>query len=457
MDLQEAQQLTKDLCRFASGVVADDNQALFDLLNGSLDFTRFSWTSGDEHLGWVVPQNWRVESATISRDGRVVFDGTVHTLAVARYSRSFQGRLAWDELRPHLVTNPALPDAYMFHCMWQYRPWAADWALSVPYNTFAEFGPGDYDIDLRTSYEPGEMIVAHYDKVGRSDRTIVFHSNNCHPHQANDGFAGTATLVRLFSWLADLDTFYSYRLVIGPEHLGTVFYLRDLPVEERERIVAGAFVEMPGTRGPVKVASSFLGQQPIDRAFAQALRDGTSDGVCVGWRQGAGNDETVWEAPGYEVPFVEVTRSEVLMQPYREYHSSLDTPELMEEGQLEEFFGVLVRAIEVLEGDAVMHRKFDGLLCLSNPMYDLYNERADPTVEKELEEDSEKWGELGDALLRYFNGSVSLLSIAERHGIDFRRLRTYVERFETKGLIELEWLPIDRPVPSAARQVRRDG
>ena len=27
-----------------------------------------------------------------------------------------------------------------------------------------------------------------------------------------------------------------------------------------------------------------------------------------GWREGAGNDETVWESPGFEIPFVELTR-----------------------------------------------------------------------------------------------------------------------------------------------------
>src|SRR6185295_17601138 len=135
--------------------------------------------------------------------------------------------------------------------------------------------------------------------------------------------------------------YYSYRLVVGPEHFGTVFYLRDRPEAELERMVGGAFAEMPSTGGPVKLASTFLGGQPIDQAFRHAARCYSRAAVNVPWRQGAGNDETVWEAPGYEVPFLELTRSEDLMHPFREYHTNLDNPDLMKPAQIQEM-GVLL-------------------------------------------------------------------------------------------------------------------
>jgi len=80
-------------------------------------------------------------------------------------------------------------------------------------------------VELETEYEDGEMLIGVCNKAGQTSKTIVFNSNNCHPHMANDGFAGTAVLIRLFQWLATQDTYYSYRLVIAPEHLGSVFYL----------------------------------------------------------------------------------------------------------------------------------------------------------------------------------------------------------------------------------------
>ena len=445
--------LIRDLCGYVTGVVAEQNEPLFERLRAELPFSITRYPSRAVFNGWVIPDLWRVHRATISRDGATVFDGRSHTLGVAYYSKSFQGELNFEELKHHLVTNPKLPDAYMFHCMWQYRPWAADWAFCMPHEVYRTLTPGRYQIDLETSYEPGEMLVGEYEHRGRSDKTIIFNNNHCHPQMANDGFGGTAILVRLFQWLSTQDTYYTYRLVIAPEHLGSVFYLRDQREADLERFVCGVFAEMPGTSGPITLPSTFLGDQPIDKAFRNVVRHYSKAYRLAGWREGAGNDETVWEAPGYEIPFVELTRSEASGVHFREYHSSLDTPDLMDHAQLVEFHDVLRRVIGVLEHNAVIHRHFDGLICLSNPDYDLYLERFDPTVDKNLDAMAERWGHLLDSLFRYFDGTTTILDIAEKHDLPFDRLYDYLLRFQAKGLISLEFAPINR-VPISPRLLR---
>jgi aminopeptidase-like protein len=439
--------LIKDLCAFRTAVVADENAVLFARIEAEIPLKIFRFSSGDSFNGWQVPDNWRVKRAKLYREGSEVFDGKGSILGVGYYSKSFFGELNWEELKPKLVTNPVLPDAYMFHCLWQYRPWDADWCLVMPYEVYETLGSGNYRVELETEYEAGEMLVAHSHINGRSPKTIVFNSNNCHPHMANDGFAGTAVLIRLMQWLAERDTYYSYRLVIGPEHLGSVFYLRDLPRDEVDNMVCGVFEEMPGTCGAIKTASTFLGGHMIDEAFANVLRHYSKAHVVVPWRKGAGNDETVWEAPGYEVPFVELTRCENQWVPFREYHSSLDTPELMDPAQMEEMLTVLKKVVEILEDNVTVHRRFDGLICLSNPEYDLYMERPDPTVTKDLGADAEKWGHLVDCLFRYMDGNMTVLDIAQRHDLPFDRLRRYLGRFEDKGLVALNRAEISRALP----------
>jgi len=93
------------------------------------------------------------------------------------------------------------------------------------------------------------MQLAQYDHVGDSGDNFVFHSNSCHPQMVKDGFAGTAVMVRLFQWLSESNTHYIYRLVVGPEHPRTVFYLRDHSDEEIPRYRGGCFGEMMGTPG----------------------------------------------------------------------------------------------------------------------------------------------------------------------------------------------------------------
>jgi aminopeptidase-like protein len=443
----EMDELTRDLCEFRCGVVSDDNEPLFARIERELPLRIFRFSSNDGHNGWAVPKNWRVNRAKLYRNGREIFDGADDTLGVARYSKSFSGLLSRDQLESHVVTNAALPNAHVFHCMWQYRPWDADWAFSIPHRIYRTLEPGEYYVELDTEYADGEMLVADSEVKGRSDRIVVFNSHTCHPHMANDGFAGAAVLIRLMQWLAARDNHYTYRLVLGPEHLGTVFYLRDLPPEEVDRMICGAFLEMPGTQGPIKATSTFCGGHMIDRSFANALRHHSRAYELVPWRKGAGNDETVWEAPGYEVPFVEVTRCENQFAPFREYHTNLDGPELMDWARVGEMLDVMKKVVETIEENAFVQRKFDGLICLSNPKYDLYMERPDPSVVKDLADDAEKWGHLLDCLFRYMDGEMTVLDIAERHDLPFDRVLLYLRRFEQKGLVSLARSGIPRATP----------
>ena len=182
-------ELTRELCAYPAAVVGEADEALFARIAGEVPLRVHRYPSGAEHLGWRVPELSRVRRARILRDGEVVLDGAEHPLVVAMGSLPFTGELDLEELRPHLVTDPARPDAYVFHCQWQYRPWQADWALSIPYARYRELLPGAYRVELEVDREPGEMLVGVAHHAGDDPRTIVFNSHTCHPGQANDGMS----------------------------------------------------------------------------------------------------------------------------------------------------------------------------------------------------------------------------------------------------------------------------
>jgi hypothetical protein len=102
----------------------------------------------------------------------------------------------------------------------------------------------------------------------------------------------------------------------------------------------------------------------------------------------------------------------------------------------------------VVEGDAFVKRKFDGLICLSNPKYNLYMERPDPAVVKNLDADAEKWGHLLDCLFRYMDGDMTVLDIAEMHDLPFDRLLRYLKQFEVKELVSLSHAETARKMAS---------
>ncbi len=440
----EILKLAKELCQFSTGVVADENIGLFKRIEKEIELKYIEFKSGSTFNGWLVPKNWRVKKANIFKDGKLLFNAALNHIGVARYSKSFSGRMSLTELKRHLVTNPNLPNSTIFHCAWQYRPWDADWAISMPYKVFKRLSSGFYDIELITEYSNGKMIVAYCDIKGKSNKTIIFNTNNCHPKMANDGFAGTAVLIRLFQWLKKRKNFYSYKLIIAPEHLGSIFFLSSLKKKELKNMVCGIFEEMPGNNANAKVTKTFNGDHIIDEAFKNIFRTKYKKSEIVEWRKGAGNDETVWESPGYEIPFVELTRCENQFEPFKYYHTDHDTVENLSDKKVGEFLMILQDVIDILENDQKIFRKFDGLLCLSNPKFNLYKERKDPAIEKNLSDDSEKWGHLLDCLLRYFDGKHSILEIANIHDLYFKDLYDYILEFKKKNLVRLVFNEIEK-------------
>lgn len=436
--------LTQDLCAFTTGVSAPGNEALFARLGAELPqpLTVHRFASGSVHNGWRVPPSWRIRDASLERDGRAVWRWGGEPLAVASLSRAVDEELDLEALLPHLVSDPARPERTIFHCRWQYRPWEADWALCLPHRLVEGLRPGRYRVRIDTETAPGEMLVGVAEHRGEWPETIVLNAHTCHPGQANDGMVGVASLVRLFQGLAARSTRYTYRLVLGPEHIGTVFLLSRASVTEIDRMVAGVFVEMTGVPAPLKATSTFRGDQPIDRAVARALAG--TEHVRVPWREGAGNDETVWEGPGVEVPFVELTRCIDQWRPYREYHSDGDVPASLDAARVGEAHAVLVRLVEELEGEPMVRRTFDGLLCLSAPEVGLYVERPDPAIAQDLGPDAERWGRMSDRLLRWMDGTMGVRDIAGAAGLPHAAVAAYIERFAAAGLVRVEPAPMPR-------------
>lgn len=414
------------------GVTQRDNAEAFRLLSSVYPLALRRYRSGTEHNGWVIPHEWRVRKALITRGGQTLFDGTVHPMAVGGYSSPFTGTLSKQALDEHLFHSREYPNEFVFHCMFNYRPWQKHWAMCVPYNVWKTWGPGDYDVELDTEFVHEDMLVADAHLEGARRDTIVFNAHTCHPCQANDDLSGVFVILALFQWLASEPRHFSYRAVLAPEHLGTVFYIADLDQEDLARLELGCFVEMVGTRTPLVLQRSLTGTALIDRIAEHVLRQ-VDPALKVGdFRTIVGNDESVWEAPGIEVPMISISR-----YPYPEYHTSADNLSIISETHMREALDALKAMVTILETDRTIHRQFTGLLALSNPRYNLYKERPDPVVDKGLTETDRRLGELQDLLPRYYDGSLTVFELAERFGLSFDTLSRYLSGFADKGLVQL--------------------
>jgi len=412
-----------------------DTDRMAEILCQELPFDVHEYQTGSEHNGWVIPDMWEVERAHISRGGEIIYDGGLHPLGVIGYSQSFSGTTTLDELLPHLHVHADRPDDLVYHCNLYYRLGKRDWGFSVPHRWRSGLEAGEYEVDLRTKFESGTMKVLDYSVPGDQSETVVLNAHNCHAAQANDDLSGVVTAIEVIRRIAARRRRrYTYRLIIGPEHFGTVFYLAALPGLELGRLKYCVFLESVGNDNRLALQRSFLGNSMLDCAASHHLRHCVPEAEEYGFRQLIGNDETVWEAPGYEVPTITLTRF-----PYPEYHSSADTVDVIESDRLKEAVEATLGVVDILEANSVMNRQFTGLIALSNPIYDLYiSPGGDPSQDPGSRDYDKVWNHLMDCLPRYFDGETTILQVADRHGLPFPAVRNYVRKFAEKGLVTLD-------------------
>jgi aminopeptidase-like protein len=213
-------------------------------------------------------------------------------------------------------------------------------------------------------------------------------------------------------------------LLIAPEHYGSIFYLHRFG---KNGIKWALFLESLGSEGPMNLQRSFQGDAMIDRALLQYVKRSDQ------FRKIVGNDETCWEAGGYEIACPSLSRC-----PFPEYHTSRDNADLMGENKLGEAACVVFCALGLLEREMVTARNFTGLVSLSNPKHDLYKPMLDPSIpdRRTISDEQRRFNYLMDCLPRYFDQETLVMDIAERHGLSFGQVYVYIKEWEAKGLVK---------------------
>jgi aminopeptidase-like protein len=426
-------------------VASPDSDRGAELFCRHLDFTVHEYASGSEVNGWVVPQSWQPVAASIRRGGRIVHDGMAHPLAVMGYSTSFAGTVGADELRTHLAYHPTLDDAVVYHCDYYYKASRRDWGFCVPRRLYDALDAGSYDVELVCDSRPGTMKVLDYRLPGRSAETILLNAHNCHAAQANDDMSGCVAGIEVMRRLARRNNRYTYRLIIAPEIYGPVFWLASLPKDEVRTLAGAILLKAVGSAEPLALQHSFTGTSAVDEAAANCFRFRHPGARTGAFRRIYGNDEIVFEAPGYAIPSISLTR-----YPFPQYHSSADDASVIDDDSLEEAVATTLAITDALEDNRYLRRRFDGLVSLSSPKYELYVPIWDPALR-----DSPEAGAIPDlhhlmtCLPRYLEGDMTILDIANKHALPFGAVHDYVSRFKDKGLIEFSDHRL--PAPDIAR------
>ncbi len=425
--------LIKELWYLKRDIVSDDfDRALFRLAQ-EIPMTIHEYPTGMPCWTWRVPEKWTCMEAYLETlDGRRLIDYADHPLHVVSYSLPFEGVVSREDLLVHLHVHTKLPEAIPF----VFKYYERDWGLCTTVTQRDALTDDVYRVVIRTRFEPGTLKVGEVVIPGQSPETFMLVAHLCHPAMANDDLSGVVVGLEAARRLLERRAqgskpFYTYRLLILPETIGSLAYLSHHETLIPD-MVGGLFLEMLGNDAPHALQGSFQPTSPADHCLNTAFVGLDPQGYLGVYRTVIGNDERQFNAPGVRVPMLSLSRVEAPgspTRPYRAYHSSLDTPDIVTPQRLAASLDVLMGLIEAWENNQYVVNDFKGeIFCSGYGIWIDY--RTDPEGHRLL-----------FRIMEYCDGEHTIADIASELHTTFQTVWKVVSLLHVKGLVHFSRMP----------------
>ena len=415
-------------------IISDDfDKALYrlaqEIKETGGEMTIHKYPTGRACWTWRVPEKWTCQQAYLETlNGERLIDYANHPLHVVSYSLPFKGVVTRRELLDHLHAHPRLPQAIPF----VFKYYDRDWGLCASQELLDSLQDEKYRVVIDTSFEPGTLKVGEVIIPGQSDQTVMLVAHLCHPAMVNDDLTGVVVGLEVAkALLAGPTPYYSYRLLILPETIGSVAYLSHHE-ELIPQMCAGLFLEMLGNDSPHALQGSFMPDSQADRCFVTALPGLDPQGYSAPYRTVINNDERQFNAPGVRVPMLSLSRVEKRESPtwpYPEYHSSLDTPAIITTERLAESRDLVLGLIQTWEDNHYVVNNFKGeIFCSGYGIWIDY--KVNPEGHRRLFE-----------IMERCDGEHTIAEIAAELDVSFQTVREVVRLLQEKDLVWLSCTP----------------
>lgn len=364
-----AYQILEKLWRLNRIFCSSDYDASLEYLSTFLPFNIHQYSATQPYKGWVIPPKWELVKGEIRCRGKVIYEAD-HPLKIIGISKSFRGQVSVDELKKHLHYDHRNPHNIPFHFRQHYRAWDRDWGFCVPQTFYDALDEDRYEVEIITKESDGYLKIAEYIKPGKLQEGFAFVAHLDHPGMANDDLSGVAVGVELLHRLSQIETKFTYRLVLVQEIIGSVFYL-DNELSKTDPILESCFIEMLGSKTPLSLQHSRSGRSCLEKELQTALIKSGQQVKQGAFRSIVCNDECVWES--YGIPMSSLSRF-----PYPEYHSDKDNMSIMSQEYLSEAVDILYDTLIALDKRILLKKQFEGVYSLAHPSFDLYIDPGQP-------------------------------------------------------------------------------
>ena len=319
-------------------------------------------SSGTKVFDWTVPPEWNVNKAYIKDlEGNVIVDIKNLNIHLVSYSTPIDKIVSFDELDKHLFYLKEKPEAIPYRTSYYKR----NWGFCLSYNQYKKLDKNKkYHVYIdSTLNDKGKMVYGELYKKGKTKKEILISSYICHPSLANDNLSGLLLSCVLFKTLSQIDTYYSYRLLLIPETIGAIAWLHQ---NSTKNIKGGLVISCVAGPGPLGYKKTYLGNHEIDKAIRYALNKNYIEYKF----EPIGSDERQYSSPAFKIPIGTITKSKYYE--YDEYHTSLDNLNFISSKNLLKSLKAYIKTIHYLEINKKYKRKFNQCEFMLSKLNNIY-------------------------------------------------------------------------------------
>jgi len=376
------------------------------------------YPAGMEREDWIVPRSWEVKTGIMKDEkGKVIASTDESLLFVAPYSEPIEGWFTKDEIASHLMTRKDVPDLFLLQHRNTYDYQLVDWGITLPYNRWIELPEERYFIKIDVKWGDGSMKLGEYTLPGRRDEIICICAHI--DELCNDDLSGCILGMEIMRGLEKIpEREYTYQLLWVPEMFGPLFYAYENP-KIINNTIGMLNLEAVGAGEEWCLKKAWKPGTRLERILRNAMKSSELPFRELEFFEGYINDEKVYSWPKINIQGVAIQRF-----PFREYHTSGDVVELIEDDLMLEALDFSERFINILENDYVP--EYTGQLPPWLTRRELY-------FDSKL--DSGNHEKYNNNLLYNIDGKHSVLELAEKYELNFANVKNYLEKLLESGVI----------------------
>ena len=387
------------------------------------DLTLESAKSGTRAFDWVIPPEWILKDASITnQNGIKILDISKNNLHILQYSNSISAKLPLEKLLENIHTLPDTPDAIPYRTNY----YGNEWGFCMSERDKKALDEGLYDVNIQAEFVPGQLDYGELVIKGKTTQEIVFTSYVCHPSMANNELSGPCLLLEIFKFLNmnKNKLHYTYRLLLLPETIGSIYYISKNIDRLKQNVFAGFVVTCIGDDGPFSIMEPRSETNVAFNAATKAFKQTGVQQKLFDWSE-RGSDERQFCSPLVNLPFTTISRSK--FGEYEEYHTSLDNLDFISPDALAQSYEKVIDIIKYFETSY-----FPQCTIMCEPFMSKYDGNLYPSIN--TQKTRENVANIMD-FISYCDGQHTFEDIALLIGSDEIAAKTLVRKLVDLGIV----------------------